>query len=362
LVRKSLVENRQENLREGTGDMVGDAQSSNLGGGCVETRNVPKRAATGVRRRPPHPKRQSRSTGVFGRLSAFLAITMAASVGAAGSVGFAGASPAHKAKKEPPLYKLLPAKIRSSGTLVQYVTDIFPPMAMATHTGSGATGVDLLMSEAVAKVIGVKLVTHIVTTFSELFPAITTGRAEMEFTATFDSPTRYKLDYFVDYFRTGTQLYIPKSEAGKYKKVTQLCGHTIAGETGTLYQPNLTAAFKKICKGGTGLSFVNVPGIPEQNTEMQEGRAQAAVAGPESVDYLQITNPGQYERIGPTFYPTYYGVTLPNSSFGKQLGHVIALALDEIIKNGTYMKILKKYDVQSQAVTKATINKGTTQP
>ncbi|MGH8988462.1 MAG: transporter substrate-binding domain-containing protein [Acidimicrobiales bacterium] len=294
---------------------------------------------------------------VTGWLSAFLAIAMAVSVG---TVASAAASSRHK--KQSALYKLLPAKIRSSGTLVQYVTDIFPPMAMATHTGSSATGVDLLLSEAVAKVIGVKLETHIVTTFSELFPAITTGRAQMEFTATFDSPTRYKLDYFVDYFRTGTQLYIPKSEASTYKKVAQLCGHTIAGETGTLYQPNLTAAFKKICKGGTGLSFVNVPGIPEQNTEMKEGRAQAAVAGPESVDYLQITNAGQYQRIGPTFYPTYYGVTLPNSAFGKQLGHVIALALDKMIKSGAYLKILKKYDVQSQAVKTATINKGTTQP
>jgi polar amino acid transport system substrate-binding protein len=354
-----LPGNLTEN-NEGTGDMVGGAQSSHIDGGHMETSHARRRVAETLGRRTTHLRRQGRPTGVPGRLSVLLAIALAVSAGTAGLAGSAGASPA--AKKEPPLYKLLPAKIRASGKLVQYVTDIFPPMAFATHTGSGATGVDILLSEAVANVIGVKLETHIVTTFSELFPAITTGRAEMEFTATFDSSTRYKLDYFVDYFRTGTQLYIPKSEARKYKKVSQLCGHTIAGETGTLYQPNLTAAFKKICKGGSGLSFVNVPGIPEQNTEMKEGRAQAAVAGPESVDYLQITNPGQYERIGPTFYPTYYGVTLPNSAFGKQLGHVIALALDQLIKNGTYMKILKKYDVQSQAVKTATIDKGTPQP
>ncbi len=340
--------------------MVCDAQSSHVDGGQMETSHARRRIAENLRSSSPRPKRRRRLAGASGRLSVLLAIALATSAGTAVLAGNAGASPA--AKKEPPLFKLLPAKIRSSGKLVQYVTDIFPPMAFATHTGSGATGVDLLMSEAVAKVMGVKLVTHIVTTFSELFPAITTGRAEMEFTATFDSPTRYKLDYFVDYFRTGTQLYIPKSEAKTYKKVSQLCGHTIAGETGTLYQPNLTAAFKKICKGRSGLSFVNVPGIPEQNTEMKEGRAQAAVAGPESVDYLQITNPGQYERIGPTFYPTFYGVTLPNSAFGRQLGHVVALALDQLIKNGTYLKILKKYDVQSQAVKTATINKGTPQP
>jgi polar amino acid transport system substrate-binding protein len=355
-----LIRENFRNSDEGTGDMVCDTQTKHVDDGQIGVIRARRRVPEIFRTRKTHLSRCGASKGVSTRLAVLLAALLAVSAGSAGLAGGAGASAA--AKKKPPLYKLLPTKIRASGKLVQYVTDIFPPMAFATHGGSRASGVDILLSEAVAKVIGVKLETHIVTTFSELFPAITTGRAEMEFTATFDSPTRYKLDYFVDYFRTGTQLYIPTSEAKTYKKVSQLCGHTIAGETGTLYQPNLTAAFKKICKGGPGLSFVNVPGIPEQNTEMKEGRAQAAVAGPESVDYLQITNPGQYKRIGPTFYPTYYGVTLPNSAFGRQLGHVIALALDRLIKNGRYMKILKKYDVQSQAVKRATVDKGTPQP
>jgi len=297
---------------------------------------------------------------LVGRISMLVSIVLAVSIGVTAFAESAGASASHAKKSS--LYKLLPASIRSSGTIVQYTTDIFPPMAMATKTGSGLTGVDPELAQAMAKVIGVKLVSHAVTTFSELFPAITTGRADLEFTATFDSSTRYKLDTFVDYFRTGTQLYIPKSEASTYRTVSKLCGHTIAGETGTLYQTNLTAAFKKICKNGTGLTFVNVPGISEQNTELQEGRAQAAVAGPESVDYLQKTNPNQYERIGPTFYPTYYGVTLPNSAFGKQLRHVVQLALDKMIKNGTYIKILKRFNVQRQAVKRATIDKGTYQP
>ena len=341
--------------------MVGNVTEERYDGRLPGRPGAPRRAR-GPMRAPAFLLRAHRARR-SGLLGALVAVVTSIALVTAGFTGISGASSAaQRSAKRSPLYKLLPAKIRASGTLVQYVTDVFPPMAMATKTGSGATGVDLLLAQAVAKVIGVKLVSHIVTTFSELFPAITTGRAEMEFTATFDSPTRYKLDYFVDYFRTGTQLYIPRSEAHTYRSVSQLCGHTIAGETGTLYQPNLTAAFKKICKGRKGLSFVNVPGIPEQNTEMQEGRAQAAVAGPESVDYLQITNPGQYQRIGPTFYPTYYGVTLPNSAFGRQLGHVVQLALDTIIKNGTYLKILKKYDVQAQAVTTATIDKGTPQP
>jgi polar amino acid transport system substrate-binding protein len=293
-------------------------------------------------------------------MSAPAVLAVVASLALTGFVGVAVASASHA--KTSPLYKLLPSKVKAAGEIVDYVEPTFPPMEMAASTGSALTGIDVELARATAKAIGIKLDIVTVETFAELFPALTSGRADMVWSGIFDSPTRFKLDTFDDYFKTGTQLYIPKTEAGTYKKVSQLCGHTVAGETATLYEGNLTAAFKKICPAGKGLSFVTLSGIAQQNLTMQEGRAQVAVAGPESVDYLQKTNPGQYQRIGPTFYPTYYGVVFANNAFGKQLEHVVQLGLDKIIKNGTYLKILKQFKVQKQAVKEVTINKGTTQP
>ncbi len=296
-------------------------------------------------------------------LFALAAVVAAFSLGLTGMVGGIGlvAAGAAHAKKSP-LYNELPAKVKSAGEIVDYVEPTFPPMEMGGSTGTALTGIDVKLAQATAKVIGIKLDIVTVETFAELFPALTTGRADMVWSGIFDSKTRYKLDTFADYFKTGTQLYIPKSEAHTYTKVSQLCGHTVAGETATLYQGNLTAAFKSICPPGHGLSFVNLSGIAQQNLAMEQGRAQVAVAGPESVDYLQKTTPGKYEAIGKTFYPTYYGVVLSNNAFGKQLEKVIQLGIDEIIKNGTYAKILKQFDVQQQAVTASTIDKGTTQP
>ncbi|MGH8988484.1 MAG: hypothetical protein ACRDXC_07800, partial [Acidimicrobiales bacterium] len=184
---------------------------------------------------------------------------------------------------------------------------------------------------------------------------------DMVWSGVFDSLTRRKFDVFVDYFATGTQLYIPTSSASTYKNVSQLCGKTIAGETATLFQGNLTHAFKKICKNGKGLTFVNSPGIAQQNLLLSEGRAQASVAGPEIIDRMKVTTPGKYVALGPVFYPTYYGVVLHHSAFGKQLGKVIRLAVDHLIKNGTYRKILKHYGLASRAVKKATMTKGSTQ-
>lgn len=294
------------------------------------------------------------------RLPVAAALVATLSLGLSGIAGAAGAAASHARKS--PLYNELPAKVKSAGKIVDYVEPTFPPMEMAASTGSALTGVDVLLARATAKAIGIKLDIVTVETFAELFPALTSGRADMVWSGIFDSPTRFKLDTFDDYFKTGTQLYIPKTEASTYTKVTQLCGHTVAGETATLYQGNLTAAFKKICTGGKSLTFVNLSGIAQQNLTMQEGRAQVAVAGPESVDYLQKTTPGKYQAIGKTFYPTYYGVVFANNAFGKKLEHVIQLGLDKVIKSGSYKKILKQFGLQKQAVTKVTIDKGTTQP
>lgn len=294
------------------------------------------------------------------RVTGAAAIVAALSFGLTGMAGAAGAGASHA--KKSPLYNELPAKVKSAGQIVDYVEPTFPPMEMGGTTGTALTGIDVKLAQATAKAIGIKLDIVSVQTFAELFPALTTGRADMVWSGVFDSKTRYKLDTFDDYFKTGTQLFIPKSEASTYTKVTQLCGHTVAGETATLYQGNLTAAFKKICPSGKGLSFVNLAGIAQQNLAMQQNRAQVAVAGPESVDYLQKTTPGKYQAIGKTFYPTYYGVVFSNNAFGKQLEHVVQQGLDKIIKNGTYLKILKQFDVQKQAVKSVTIDKGTTQP
>lgn len=294
------------------------------------------------------------------RVTGAAAIVAALSFGLTGMAGAAGASASHA--KKSPLYNELPAKVKSAGQIVDYVEPTFPPMEMGGSTGSALTGIDVKLAQATAKAIGIKLDIVSVQTFAELFPALTTGRADMVWSGVFDSKTRYKLDTFDDYFKTGTQLFIPKTEASTYTKVTQLCGHTVAGETATLYQGNLTAAFKKICTSGNGLSFVNLAGIAQQNLAMEQNRAQVGVAGPESVDYLQKTTPGKYQAIGKTFYPTYYGVVFSNNAFGKQLEHVVQKGLDKIIKDGTYLKILKQFDVQKQAVKSVTIDKGTTQP
>jgi polar amino acid transport system substrate-binding protein len=305
--------------------------------------------------------REHRQLRIRGRYLCALSALAVLSLVAVGLSGCGSSKPAASSTpsstKKSSLFKLLPASVRASDTVVDYEQPTFPPMETTTVSGTGLSGVDISLAKATASLIGVKLNFVSVANFAELFPALTTGRADLVWSGIFDAPSRRKLFTFADYFHTGTQLYIPSSEAKTFSSVSQLCGHTIAGETATLYQSNLTAVFSKICRGKAGLSFVNLSGIAQQNLTIQEGRAVAAVAGPESVDNLQRMQPGKWQRLGPTYAPTDYGVMFADNAFGKQLQHVIVLALNQLISNGTYMKILRQYGVQQQALAQATVDK-----
>jgi polar amino acid transport system substrate-binding protein len=287
---------------------------------------------------------------------AALSVCLASSAYPVGAI----ASRAKHSTTEPPLYKLLPAKVKSSGAITDWMTNAFPPMNFLASTGKELTGVDVTLARDVAKLLGVKLEITQVTTFAELFPALATGRADMIWSAIFDGPTRYKTVTFADYEKTWTQIYTLKSEAKTYSSLKKLCGHTIAGETGTTLKPNATTGFKHegICKGLPSLKWVTVDGIPQQNVELTEGRAQGVSLGIEGVLYQLKTSPGKYQMVGSGFYPTYLGVPFANNAFGRQLEHAVMLALDELIKNGTYIKTLTKFGLQDVAISKILIDKG----
>lgn len=337
-----MEEHRQPQIR---GTFSGDARQLM---DRARRRGAGRRATRAVRRRS-------------GRAYVLASFGLAVSVAVAGMAGMAGASPSYaKHERKPPLYKLLPAKVKSSGVITDWMTNAFPPMNFLASTAKKLTGVDVTLARAVAKLLGVKLDITQVTTFAELFPALASGRADMIWSAIFDGPTRYKTVTFADYEKTWTQLYTLKDEASTYSNMKNLCGHTVAGETGTTLKPNATTGFKHkgYCDSSTGLKWVTVDGIPQQNVQLAEGRAQASSLGIEGVLYMQKNTPGKYQAIGPKFYPTYLGVPFANNAFGRKLEHAVALALDKLIKNGTYAKTLKKFGLQKVEVKKILIDKG----
>jgi polar amino acid transport system substrate-binding protein len=92
---------------------------------------------------------------------------------------------------------------------------------------------------------------------------------------------------------------------------------------------------------------------------LQSGRVAAAMAdAPNSAATAQGSK-GQLVLTGPAYDKAVFGIVVPKGS--DQLAKAIQAALQKIMDDGTYLAILKKYGQEDNAITKATIDGGTTE-
>jgi polar amino acid transport system substrate-binding protein len=92
----------------------------------------------------------------------------------------------------------------------------------------------------------------------------------------------------------------------------------------------------------------------EQNLQIREGRAAAAISGPETVLYLQKQNPGKYTLIGPIVEPDYYAVVFAKDN--TKLMHSMFSAMKAAWRDGTYRRILSKWGLSGAAIPQPLIN------
>lgn len=294
--------------------------------------------------------------------------TAVALVGVAGMLALAGCSgasdgsePSASAAKSKDFGKFndqLPEKIRSKGTLDLFIQQPNPPMEFTEEGSDELKGIDPELSAEFADLFGVKIVWHRVTEFSELIPSIQTGRGDLVISAALDKKSRQDVVSFVDYFSTGSQWVVAKDS--KIGKLSDLCGKSVSTGSGTSYIDQIAEFSKTECeaKGKQPISTLTTVSVAEQMMMISQGRAVANLQGIESAGYLITSQPGRWKTLGDPFNRASYGIIFAKGD--DQLGKAVKDALDYMIEDGSYGKILKKWNVSSAAVEEGVINGATT--
>jgi polar amino acid transport system substrate-binding protein len=213
-------------------------------------------------------------------------------------------------------------------------------------------GFDIDMATAIAKKLGDTISFQNVL-FEQIIPSVKTHRGDFAWTAVFDLKAREKTLSFIDYFRTGSQFYTSSANAGKYGAIKDLCGQTIAVPKGTSFGQVVGRQSKALCHGSP-MKQVVVASPTEQNLQIREGRAAAAISGPETVLYLQKQNPGKWALIGPIVEPDYYAVVFAKNN--TKFMHTMFTAMKAAWKDGTYHRILAKWGLTGAALPKPLMN------
>ena len=249
----------------------------------------------------------------------------------------------------------VPAAVKSKGTYTIALDATYAPDEFIAPNGSTIVGMDADLGNAIAQVLGLKA-KLVNATFDTIIPGLQSGKYDMGDSSFTDTLARQKVVDFVTYFSAGEGFYV-KTGSKTFNGLASLCGATVAVEDGTTEQTDAQTQAKACKSAGkatvTVLSYANQG---EANLAVSSGRAEVGFVDSQIAAYIAATSNGVFMNSGSAFEVAPYGLALPKSN---GMAAPVQAAVNLLIANGVYTKILTKWGVQAGAVTTATINTAT---
>jgi polar amino acid transport system substrate-binding protein len=250
----------------------------------------------------------------------------------------------------------VPSEIKSRGFITVASDATYAPNEFIAPDGHTVIGMDADLVNALAEVMGLKA--HIVNaTFDTIIPGLAAGKYDMGASSFTDTKEREKTVDFVTYFQAGVSFYAKAGSNTGIKTLSDICGKTVSVEKGTTEQEEATEQSGKCAKEGKKpVTVLSYPTQNEANLAIASGRAQVGMADSPVAEYQVKQSNGQFELVGETYGTAPYGLAFPK---GSGLVQPTLAALKELMANGTYLKILKKWGVEAGAITEPKINGAT---
>jgi polar amino acid transport system substrate-binding protein len=248
---------------------------------------------------------------------------------------------------------LVPAKIKSKGTLTVAADASYPPNEFIAPDGHTVIGMDADLAKALTAVMGLKA-NVVNATFATIIPGLQSGKYDLGMSSFGDTKAREKVVDFVTYLQAGTAFYVKAQGGPTINTLADLCGHAVAVETGTTQLDDATKQSKKCTSAGK--KAVKVLAFPDQNAAnlaLSSGRADVVMADSPPSEYAVKQSNGQFKLSGSVYGVVPYGIAIPK---GNGMAKPILAAVKEVMADGTYKKILTKWGIASAAISNPKIN------
>ncbi|MFM9370780.1 ABC transporter substrate-binding protein [Streptomyces sp. Da 82-17] len=257
--------------------------------------------------------------------------------------------------KDPEIAKLLTAEVRERGTLRLASSIGTPPSAFRPSTDSNEpAGQDIDIADAVGRVLGVKLERQ-EASFEAILPALESGKFDVG-TGNFGvTEERLRTIDFVTYINDGQGFSVRKDEQD-LKKITsldQLCGKAVGVGAGTTFETTLEEQ-KGVCakKGRAPYDVKVFADNGAALTSLQQRRIDVIMSTINGLRY-QAAQPAAGVKFLGEFARLDVGFALKK---GSPLAKPLQAAVNKLIEDGTYDKILKKWGTQKSALHESRIS------
>lgn len=239
--------------------------------------------------------------------------------------------------------KLVPASIKSKGTITVAADASYAPDEFIGSNGHTVVGMDADLSDALAAEMGLKA-NVVNATFATIIPGLAAGRYDMGASSFTDTKAREKTVDFVDYALVGESFYTKTSGGTSIGSIADICGLTVSVESGTTEESDAKTQSGKCTKAGKKAVTVLVFSTQtEANLAVSSGRAQLGFADTPVADYQVKQSSGGFKIVGSAYAPAPYGLAIPKS---PGLAPAVLAAVKALASNGTYQSIFAKWGLK----------------
>jgi polar amino acid transport system substrate-binding protein len=254
------------------------------------------------------------------------------------------------------LATIVPAKVRQAGEITAASNAAYPPFAFVDKDNQ-AVGIEPDLLRAMAEKLGLKVALTPIE-FVGIMPALQAGRFDIGLGGFFDTEARRQVATFIDYMYAVDGL-ITRPGNPDHISVNDLCGKTISGSETSAEVVNLNALSKRCTDAGKpAIDVVVLKGTPAQIVAVKSGRVMAANVTKAVVVYI-ASLPGSGVEDVPGVVENadgrrqLDGIMLRKDE--PELAKAMEAAVNALIADGTYARILKKWGIPEDLFLKQAI-------
>jgi polar amino acid transport system substrate-binding protein len=240
-----------------------------------------------------------------------------------------------------------PPEIATAGEIVVCADIGSPPLSFYDQSGK-VIGAEVELATAIAARMGVKAEFRKVQ-FDDIIPALLAKQCDVIMSELYDKPARREVVDFVDYLRSSQSLVVLKGNPHQIHTLVDLSGKKVAVENGTTIQSLVDEQNKKFIAAGKPLATVVVfPSDTDAFQALRIGQVDAYGTTIKTAGYYFLHAPDLFEIGGPPFNQATIGAAFRKSD--KPLQDAYAASLKAVIADGTYIKILKEWNIERDAI------------
>ncbi len=239
----------------------------------------------------------------------------------------------------------------------------YPPQEFFDENGN-PQGLDVEIGNEIASRLGLKP-ESVNSVFDTIIAAVKGGKCDIIISAQNITSDRQKSVSMIPYFQAGQSMVAAKGNPQNINGPMDLCGMAAAAESGTTEADYLQGTGDYKGNGLTqqctkaGKKPVDVV-VTQKDTDalqqLQAGKVAVYFADSPVAAYYTVQHPDQFQLVGQVIEPAVEGISVPcgqddcTKASLTPLGQAVQTALNSMMSDGTYAKILAKWNLSDSAV------------